>query len=303
MKTAMLISICMCTYQRDHVVDTLKSIAALQLPKCVTLEVIVVDNDELGYAKQLVEDQAKVMDMPVYYRQESVKNIALARNRSIENTKGEWLAFIDDDEVADPHWLAQLLATAQTYQADAVFGRVKSTYAQHTPRWIIESGVFDRPAVSNGEQVTSGATNSTLVSQAAIQKYQLKFDSEYGLTGGEDADFFYRLYQHGGKLVCSNDAFVSEEIANNRLNINYLLSRTFRIGETYTRYRIQQTSFTNKLSYFGDTLIKLIILLFIVLIKLPFGQSKYAKPLLQLVDKSGKIKALFTTKNVTLYTS
>ncbi|MCJ8352088.1 glycosyltransferase family 2 protein [Moritella sp.] len=297
----MLISICMCTYQRDHVVDTLRSIAALRLPEHVTLEVIVVDNDEHAYAEMQVKGQANLMDIPVYYRQETAKNIALARNCSINNTKGEWLAFIDDDEVADPDWLAQLLATAQTYQADAVFGRVKSTYPSHTPQWIIDSGVFERPAVSNGQEVTSGATNSTLVSQAAIKKYQLSFDSDYGLTGGEDADFFYRLYQHGGKLVCSNEAYVSEEVANNRLNINYLLRRAIRIGETYTRYRIQQAPLTNKLAYFTDVLIKLIILLFIVLIKLPLGQSKYAKPLLQLVDKYGKIKALFTTKTVKLY--
>jgi len=291
----------MCTYKRDHIVDTLKSIAALQLPEYVSLEVVVVDNDEHAYAEELVKAQASIMDIPVFYRQESAKNIALARNCSINNANGEWVAFIDDDEVADPDWLAKLLSTAQTYQADAVFGRVKSTYPSHTPQWIIDSGVFDRPAVSNGQEVTSGATNSTLISQAAIHKYQLKFDSSYGLTGGEDADFFYRLYQHGGKLVCSNEAFVSEEVASNRLNINYLLKRALRIGETYTRYRIQKAPLANKFAYFTDVLIKLIILLFIVLIKLPFGQSKYVKPLLQLVDKYGKMKALFTSESVKLY--
>lgn len=297
----MLISICMCTYQRSHVVETLKSIAALRLPEHVSLEVIVVDNDEHGYAEMLVKGQANLMDTPVFYRQETAKNIALARNCSIANTQGEWVAFIDDDEVADPDWLAQLLVTAQTYQADAVFGRVKSTYPSNTPQWIIESGVFERPPVSNGQAVTSGATNSTLVSQAAIKKYQLKFDSNYGLTGGEDADFFYRLYQHGGKLVCASAAYVSEEVASDRLNIDYLLKRAIRIGETYTRYRMQQAPLANRFAYFTDVLIKLIILLFIVLVKLPFGQSKYAKPLLQLVDKYGKIKALFSTKTVKLY--
>lgn len=297
----MLISICMCTYQRSHVVDTLKSIAALRLPEHVNLEVIVVDNDEYGYAEMLVKAQANIMDIPVYYRQETAKNIALARNCSIANTQGEWVAFIDDDEVADPDWLAQLLATAQTYQADAVFGRVKSTYPSDTPQWIIKSGVFERLPVSNGQAVTSGATNSTLVSQAAIKKYQLQFDCNYGLTGGEDADFFYRLYQHGGKLVCSNEAFVTEEVASNRLNLNYLLKRAMRIGETYTRYRMQKAPLVNKSAYFTDVFLKLIILLFIVLVKLPFGQSKYAKPLLQLVDKYGKIKALFSNKTVKLY--
>ncbi|PKH07193.1 glucosyltransferase [Moritella sp. Urea-trap-13] len=291
----------MCTYQRDHVVNTLQSIAGLRLPDYVNLEVIVVDNDEQGYAEKLVKEQAKRMDIPVHYHQKIAKNIALARNCSLNNTQGEWVAFIDDDEVADPDWLAQLLSTAQTYQADAVFGRVKSTYPSHTPQWIIESGVFERPAVTNGQEVTSGATNSTLVNQAAINKYQLKFDANYGLTGGEDADFFYRLYQHGGKLVCSTEAFVSEEVASNRLNINYLLRRARRIGETYTRYRMQQAPLVNKFAYFSDLLLKLIVLLFIVLIKLPFGQSKYAKPLLQLVDKYGKIKALFSTDTVKLY--
>ncbi|WP_240532415.1 glycosyltransferase [Moritella marina] len=297
----MLISICMCTYQREHVVNTLQSIATLRLPEHVNLEVIVVDNDDHGYAEMLVKNQANIMDIPVFYRQESAKNIALARNCSIKNTQGEWIAFIDDDEIADPDWLANLLSTAQTFQADAVFGRVKSTYPSNSPQWIIDSGVFERPTVTNGQEVTSGATNSTLISQAAIKKYQLQFDADYGLTGGEDADFFYRLYQHGGNLVCSNEAFVSEEVANNRLNIKYLLKRALRIGETYTRYRMQQAPLVNKFAYLCDVLLKLVILLFVVLIKLPFGQSKYAKPLLQLVDKYGKIRALFSTNTVKLY--
>ena len=80
-------------------------------------------------------------------KQRNLDGIEMARTAGFERIKLNTvvLAGVNDDEVADPDWLAQLLATAQTYQADAVFGRVKSTYPSHTPQWIIESGAFELP--------------------------------------------------------------------------------------------------------------------------------------------------------------
>lgn len=297
----MLISICVCTYQREHVVTTLVSIGELKLPTGVSAEVIVVDNDEAGSARNLVETQAQNMTIPLFYYRAQGNNIATARNKSMSEAKGEWLAFIDDDEIADKDWLINLWSTAQQYDADAVFGRVKSIYPSKTPNWIINSRVFDRGKVTNGEQVTSGATNSTLVRHKALTDNHLKFDISYGLTGGEDADLFYRLHKHGAKLVCSTDAFVSEEIEHSRLNLTYLVKKSIRIGETYTRYRLQQASRLRKSFFLLNVLAKLVLLLLIVLIKLPFGQQYYAKSLLQLLDKYGKLKALFSNKRVQLY--
>ncbi|MCH7719554.1 MAG: glycosyltransferase family 2 protein, partial [Planctomycetes bacterium] len=33
--------------------------------------------------------------------------------RAIEEARGEWLAHFDDDQIADPSWLEELMATAR----------------------------------------------------------------------------------------------------------------------------------------------------------------------------------------------
>ena len=69
----MLVSVCMCTYKRLHVVETLKSIDQQQLPEGISLEIVVVDNDESAFARDLVLNQAKEMAIPVVYAQETAK--------------------------------------------------------------------------------------------------------------------------------------------------------------------------------------------------------------------------------------
>ncbi|UTW48990.1 glycosyltransferase family 2 protein [Bacterioplanoides sp. SCSIO 12839] len=297
----MLISVCMCTYKRLHVVETLKSIDQQQLPEGINLEVVVVDNDESAFARDLVLNQAKKMVVPVVYAQETAKNIAKARNKTIANASGEWLAFIDDDEVADAQWIKHLLATAEAYQADVVFGRVISLYPENTPQWVIKSGAFERPTRPDGSVVTSGGTNSTLVNKAFLDHNALKFDEAYGLTGGEDADLFHRMHELGAKLVTSNNATVSEEVAQDRLNSSYILKKCFRVGETYTRYRLLDQASSKKIRYMAENSLKGLVFLVWMLLLLPMGKNSYFKPLLGFVDKAGKLKALFSKRVVELY--
>ena len=300
-KEVMLISVCMCTYRRSHVVETLKSLDQQVLPDGVELEVVVVDNDESAFARNLVLNQAKKMAIPVVYAQETAKNIAKARNKTIAKASGEWLAFIDDDEVADSQWIKHLLVTAETFEADVVFGRVISLYPANTPQWVIKSGAFERPMRPEGTKVSSGGTNSTLVNKRFLDHHALIFDDSYGLTGGEDADLFHRMHELGAKLVTSSNATVSEEVAQDRLNSSYILRKSFRVGETYTRYRLIDQSFSRKLRYMAENFSKGMVFFVWMLVLLPLGKNAYFKPLLGLADKAGKLKALFSKRVVELY--
>ena len=297
----MLISVCICTYHRPHLTTTLASIGQLQLPPDIKLEIIVVDNDEQGSGRERALSASQ--PWPLHYRQAQGNNISVARNKTIATAQGEWLAFIDDDEVADPYWLAELLKTAQQYQADAVFGHVRYTYPTNAPNWIRDSGVFDKRHMPTGTIVTSGSTGSTLLRHQAITDSALLFNQEYGQTGGEDADLFYRLHCQGYKLVRCAEALVSEEVTPQRLTLTYLVKKSIRIGESYTRYRFSHASWLQRQLYLVTVLIKLIALLPVTLIKLVFGKQYYAPPLLKLLDKYGKIKALFSKNTIKLYGS
>jgi len=53
----MLVDICVCTFRRPHIANTLASLQALDVPPAVVLRIIVADNDETDSARARVEGQ------------------------------------------------------------------------------------------------------------------------------------------------------------------------------------------------------------------------------------------------------
>lgn len=97
-----MISICLCTFKRDYVFQTLKSIAEQELPDGVEVEVIVINNDPQTDLRDRIQKFADDVELAIKYDVEPEQNISLARNRSVGLSKGDWIAFIDDDETAAP---------------------------------------------------------------------------------------------------------------------------------------------------------------------------------------------------------
>src|SRR5213078_4731473 len=85
-----------CTRDRpDALSRCLSSLLAQQYPR---LRVLVVDNAP-------VHDEATRV-AGVDYLHAPTPGLSNARNAAVAATPGEVLAWLDDDTVADPHWLA-----------------------------------------------------------------------------------------------------------------------------------------------------------------------------------------------------
>ncbi|WBA84458.1 glycosyltransferase family 2 protein [Endozoicomonas sp. GU-1] len=189
----MKISVCLCTYKRAFLRNTLESLACQILPVDTTLEVIVVDNDQEKTAEKIIDDISRDYPFDIKYFSEPEKNIATARNKSIEMATGEWLAFIDDDEEADSNWISQLLNTAKKYQADFVQGPVIPIYPKSTPTWIKEGDYFGRRNLVTGTEIDCGAAGNGLLYSQWV-KDGLRFNKEFGLTGGGKTVIFLSVY-------------------------------------------------------------------------------------------------------------
>ena len=57
----------------------------------------------------MVTELAHNSKIELDYHVESTSNIALARNKAVQSASGQYLAFIDDDEVPLNDWLLTLL--------------------------------------------------------------------------------------------------------------------------------------------------------------------------------------------------
>src|SRR4051812_10046 len=100
------ISLCICTYKRPELLNRLLAdLNSQDTGERFSFSIVVVDNDKFKSAEAVVQDFASRSSIPITYCVENRQNIALARNRAIEKAKGDFVAFIDDDEFPTGRWL------------------------------------------------------------------------------------------------------------------------------------------------------------------------------------------------------
>jgi succinoglycan biosynthesis protein ExoM len=220
------ISVCICSYGRPQRLSKLfESLDRLGEGSDFDLKLVVIDNDPLGSAERVVRRTRH--RSPVHYVVESKPGIAAARNAALKcSASADWVAFVDDDEVVDAHWLAELVETALEFKADVVGGPVIPIFANNVPEWFIEGGFCQRPRFRTGQNPKWLGTGNVLIARRVLAEIG-GFDERFGLTGGEDTDFFFRVRHAGFKIAWCDEATVYEYIGPERGNMRCQLWRAY----------------------------------------------------------------------------
>ena len=232
-EAATAVEVCVCTYHRPQVADTLRSLAAQCGPGAERFRVIVSDNAAEPTARASILSVASELGLEIVYTHAPSNNISIARNACLDAASGEWIAFLDDDEVAAPAWLSALMATAKSGGWDAVLGPVKADYPATIPEWV-RSGDFHSqgPTYVRG-RIETGYTGNVLIRRSFIANRNIRFKIELGRTGGEDVDFFYQLSDAGGRIGYSPEAVAYSAVAPDRASLKWILKRSFRSGQSH----------------------------------------------------------------------
>lgn len=225
------VDICICTFRRPFLAETLRSVARLDAAGH-DLRVIVADNDQVPSAEPLVAALRSALPWPVTYVHAPAGNISIARNACLDAADGDFLAFVDDDEVVTSGWLRALMAKAATTGAAAVLGPVRAIYAPEAPRWMARGDFHSTLPVFVNGAIRTGYTCNVLVRRIAPFA-GLRFDPALGRSGGEDTAFFYRLTQLGGAIDYAADAVVGEPVPAGRATMAWLVRRRLRYGQTH----------------------------------------------------------------------
>ncbi|MGE3928881.1 MAG: glycosyltransferase family 2 protein [Hyphomonadaceae bacterium] len=228
---APLVSVCACTYKRAHIADTLRSVLAQQ-GVSVPFEIVIVDDDPERSAESMINTLAAETGAPIRYVFSGARNVSAARNAALAAARGEWVAFIDDDELAEPDWLARLLAVQQDSGADIVKGYVRGVYPESAPDWVRRADPFTRDYGADGAPPPRLASGNVLFRRSLVGAHGVRFDPAFGRSGGEDSDFFNRLRQAGARAAASRTAIVNEIVPADRVTEAYLRARNRRQGQT-----------------------------------------------------------------------
>ena len=227
------VDVCICTFRRASIAETLRSLATLTLAPGVELRVIVADNDDTDHARASIVAEGSRLDLDLAYVHAPARNISLARNAALDVATAEWIAVIDDDEVAEPGWLTALLATAQRTGADVVLGPVVAHYGSDAPGWMREGDLHSAAPVRVDGVIRTGYTSNVLFRRTAAPLVDQRFRLDLGRSGGEDTEFFYRAHRAGARIEAAADAIVSEEVPAARAALSWLVRRKFRSGQSH----------------------------------------------------------------------
>ncbi|MDJ0992314.1 MAG: glycosyltransferase family 2 protein [Dinoroseobacter sp.] len=225
------VDICICTYRRPHLKKTLESLREIDLPQCMTVRILVADNDAEPSARSIIDG----VNLPfeIIYLHAPARNISIARNACLDASDAEFVAWIDDDEVVDPGWLLNLSETLRQEGYDAVFGPAIAVYPADAPRHIAEGDFHsNRPVLRHGE-VRTGHTCNAMVDMRRAATRVLRFNVKKGRTGGEDTDYFHRLWRTGARMGICSTAEVYEDVTPTRLSSDWLMRRSFNSGHVF----------------------------------------------------------------------
>jgi succinoglycan biosynthesis protein ExoM len=227
---AIQISICVCTYRRPGVADTVHSLFAQAGLSHSDHEIIVADDDPDLSARGPILKLAEHAPVEVRYVVSGARNISSCRNICLEAARGTWVAFIDDDQVAEPNWLQEMMSTATEFGADAVKSYVRAIYPPETPDWIRAGRAYTYDYGQNGKELLLVATCGILFRRDFLGARELLFDVNLGTTGGEDIEYFMRYRKLGGKIVSCQTAVANEIVAPERVNPSHLRRRLRGFG-------------------------------------------------------------------------
>ncbi len=263
-----LLSVVVCTYNRStSLARTLESLAAQRTNGTFTFEVIVVDNKSRDDTRAVVEsfmprfdpstrpadsgarsgfrpaDRSAGLHMRLAYAFEGRQGLSHARNTGVARAQGAVVAFTDDDVRPQPAWLAALCEAFTRFRADCVYGKVLPEWEAERPGWLSDYflgrlALLDRGAepflVTDERQEFYGAnfavTRAALAATGAFNPALGRTGEQLG--GGEDVDYFARLFRAGRRIAYAPAAVVHHRVPRERMTPGYFRRWHFQHGES-----------------------------------------------------------------------
>ena len=203
-------------------------------------ELVIVDNNSSDCTEQIVQKFRK--NGNVKYCIENKQGLSHARNRGIRESRGEVVAFLDDDMVIDELWLLNLQRCITETRADVIGGKILLSFDRHPEAWL--GSIFRR---SLGE-VDLGQTRKVICKEDELFGGNISFKKEVfekvgyfdctagriggSLVGGEEIELVRRILSVKGYIVYDPKIIVHHVIGDDRLEWSYFRRLAVGTGKT-----------------------------------------------------------------------
>ncbi len=239
------VTVCLCTHARpDYVRDCLDGLAR-QSPEAGPFEILVVDSGSPGDTPArlaaLIENIPNARMIRV-----DQPGVSLARNAGAAAAGGDYVAYIDDDAIPAPDWVARIKAgIAGSSGVPAVLGgRILPLWEAPLPEWWPKSlrGVLSIIETEGRGAYGGDALPRDLAPYGANMVVHVPtlrsvggFRAGVGRRGGnllsdEDVQLAWRIQRAGYAVRFDSRVVVHHQIQAARLNPDWLLRRMYWQG-------------------------------------------------------------------------
>jgi len=244
------VSIIIPTYNRSHLLPlTLDSFLAQDYPQD-RYEIIVADNNSTDATRQLAARYAGDPALPVKYLFEARQGVHYARNSAAKLARGDILYFTDDDMIADPALLTEIV---KVFDLDpeiaSATGKIVGKFDHPPPEWVrkhlvnvnLSLTLEDKPEdliVSAIDMVYS--CHEAVRREAFFRCGGFNPENTAGVWVGDgETGLGIRLAKAGYKFAYTSRSVIHHIIPASRMTLRYLIKRIGNQGycDSYTAYR------------------------------------------------------------------
>lgn len=232
------ISVIICTYNRAGMFRAaLESLKCQETDGIFSYEIVIINDGSTDNTKDVVREVSQDSQVLIRYFFENGHGVANARNKGIKKASGDWIAFFDDDQLAEPDWLKELLAAAAKSKSSCIGGAVHLHLPEQKLRTlspIFRSMLGEKK--DGNELVKCSRKNHPGTGNILIKKKV--FDATGQFDGslksrGSDLDFTRRVRMAGIQAWYTPKAVVHHRVPPYRLKADYLIWKSISNGISF----------------------------------------------------------------------
>jgi len=243
------LSLVIATYKRPVLLTRhLESLFCLTVPSSLNWEILIINNDAESDITPIVEPYYQ--KLPVRYFCENKLGKSNALNKGIQEAKGQWIAFSDDDVLFDKNWLIAAVEGIKRYPEATFFGGpivaefpggiLKWLEPGHIPKWLkgflihYDYGPHDKKFDFESMDAFYGA--HIVIRKRWLDEHKV-FDPQMGPIGyqkktGGDVEAVLRLVGSGAEGYYLSQAIVRHIMTPDRLTVGKIYEYFEKNGRT-----------------------------------------------------------------------
>ena len=159
-----LISVVVPVYNLENYI--IRALDSILFQRYKNIEIIVVDDGSTDNSAKVIDEYAQKHKDVVKALHIENSGVSVARMQGVLAAKGDWIGFIDGDDVIEPDMYERLIANAKKYEADIshcgyqmVFDDGRINYFHNTDKTKVQDRAMGITDLLDGSVVEPGMCN------------------------------------------------------------------------------------------------------------------------------------------------